>query len=89
MERREFLKQGLAATAGLALGGLPKFRSIAFADDATKWRAFEVITRVEVTDPVGAVRAWLPVPLTTNTDYFKREPDTWTETSNGAGGAVR
>jgi transglutaminase-like putative cysteine protease len=24
------------------------------------------------------VRAWLPVPLTTNTDYFKREPDTWT-----------
>jgi len=27
---------------------------------------------------VGAVRAWVPVPLTSNTDYFKREPDSWT-----------
>ena len=24
------------------------------------------------------MRAWVPVPLTTNTDYFKREPDSWT-----------
>jgi transglutaminase-like putative cysteine protease len=36
-----------------------------------------VTTRLEVTDPVGAVRAWVPVPLTSNTDYFKREPDSW------------
>lgn len=65
-------------SAGLALGGFPKFRSVVHADDPTKWRTFEVITRVEVTDPVGAVRVWLPVPLTSNTDYFKREPDSWT-----------
>jgi transglutaminase-like putative cysteine protease len=26
---------------------------------------------------VGAVRVWLPVPLLASTDYFKREPDTW------------
>lgn len=78
MNRRDFLKQGLSVSAGLALGGLPKFRSTAYADDPTKWRTFEVITRVEVTDPVGGVRTWLPVPLTTNTDYFKREPDSWT-----------
>ena len=30
---------------------------------------------------MGAVRVWLPVPLTTNTDYFKREPDAWTGNS--------
>ena len=78
MNRREFLRQGLTVSTGLALGGLPKFRSVARADDPTKWRTFEVITRVEVADPVGAVRTWLPVPLTTNTDYFKREPDSWT-----------
>jgi transglutaminase-like putative cysteine protease len=77
MDRRDFLKQGLTVSAGLALGGLPKFARVAEANDA-KWRTFEVTTRLEVKDPVGAVRAWVPVPLTSNTDYFKREPDNWT-----------
>jgi transglutaminase-like putative cysteine protease len=77
MERREFLKRGLTVSAGIALGGLPKFRGFASANEA-KWRTFEVTTRLEVTEPIGAVRAWVPVPLTINTDYFKREPDTWT-----------
>jgi len=77
MYRRDFIKGGLTVSAGLAFGGIPKFRDLAYADDV-KWRTFEVTTRLEVTDPVGAVRAWVPVPLTTNTDYFKREPDNWT-----------
>jgi transglutaminase-like putative cysteine protease len=77
MERREFLKRGLTVSAGIALGGLPKFSGLASANEA-KWRTFEVTTRLEVTEPVGAVRAWVPVPLTSNTDYFKREPDNWT-----------
>jgi transglutaminase-like putative cysteine protease len=81
MKRREFLKQGLTVSAGLALGGMPRLTSMASANDPTKWRTFEVITRVEITDPVGAVRVWLPVPLTTNTDYFEREPDAWTGNS--------
>ncbi len=81
MKRREFLKQGLTVSAGLALGGMPRLTSMASANDPTKWRTFEVITRVEIADPVGAVRVWLPVPLTTNTDYFKREPDAWTGNS--------
>jgi transglutaminase-like putative cysteine protease len=78
MKRREFLKQGLTVSAGLALSGMPRLARAASANDPTKWRTFEVITRVEITDPVGAVRVWLPVPLTANTDYFKREPDSWT-----------
>ena len=78
MDRRDFLKQGLAVSAGLAFGGLPKFAGLVHADDPTKWRTFEVTTRLEVTDPVGAVRAWVPVPLTYNNDFFKREPDRWT-----------
>lgn len=78
MERRTFLKQGLTVSAGLALGGFPKLARFARADETAKWRTFEVITKVEVADPVGAVRVWLPVPLTRNTDYFKREPDSWT-----------
>jgi len=78
MERRTFLKQGLTVSAGLMLGGLPKFSRRANADDPTKWRTFEVITKVEFIDPLGAVRVWVPVPLLNNTDYFKREGDTWT-----------
>jgi transglutaminase-like putative cysteine protease len=76
MNRRDFIKSGLTVSAGLALGGIPTLRNLAYASDA-KWRTFEVITRLEVTDPVGAVRAWVPVPLTTATNYFKREPDSW------------
>jgi len=77
MERREFLKRGLTVSAGIALGGLQKFTGLASGNEA-KWRTFEVTTRLEVTEPIGAVRAWVPVPLTVNTDYFKREPDSWT-----------
>ena len=56
MNRRDFLKQGLTVSAGLALGGLPKFTPFANANDA-KWRTFEVTTRIDIADPVGAVRA--------------------------------
>ena len=76
MDRRSFLKQGLTVSAGLALGGLPKFAGLARAQEA-KWRTFEIITRIQVADSVGAARTWVPVPLMSNTNYFKREPDTW------------
>jgi transglutaminase-like putative cysteine protease len=76
MDRRGFLKQGLTVSAGLALGGLPKLSSLAQADE-TKWRNFEVTTIVEVKDPVGAVRAWVPLPLLKDTNYFKRQGDKW------------
>jgi len=82
MERREFLRRGLAVSAGLAFG-LPKFDRLAGAN-AAPWRSFEVTTRIEITDAVGATRAWMPLPLTTNTDYFKREPDSWTGNFKGA-----
>jgi transglutaminase-like putative cysteine protease len=76
MDRREFLKQGLTVSAGMALGGFPKFADAAAADEA-KWRTFEVTTIIEVKDPVGAVRAWVPIPLMKETDYFKRQGDKW------------
>lgn len=76
MNRRDFLKQGVTVSAGLALSGLPKFASLARANDG-KWRTFEVTTRIEVADPVGASRVWVPVPLMGKTDYFKREADSW------------
>ena len=76
MNRRDFLRHGLSVSAGVALSGLPKFSPLARANDA-KWRTFEVTTKVEIADPVGGIRAWVPVPLMNNTNYFKREPDSW------------
>jgi transglutaminase-like putative cysteine protease len=64
-------------SAGAALGVGPRVRS-ADAQDGGRWRAFEVVTRVEVANPAGETRAWVPVPLITDTDYFKRQGDTWT-----------
>src|SRR5438132_2925819 len=78
MKRRDFLRQGMTVSAGFALAGIPKLTRFADAQEAPKWRSFEVVTKVEVIDPVGAVRAWVPIPLLSNTDYFKRQGDTWT-----------
>ena len=75
MKRRTFLKQSVGAS--LLLAGVPQLARRAEADEA-KWRSFEVTTRVEVIDTVGATRAWVPVPLMVDTDYFRRQgADTW------------
>ena len=83
MKRRTFLKQGLAVSAGFAVGGVPRLIRFADAQETPKWRSFEVTTRVEVANPVGSVRAWVPVPLLTSTNYFKRQGDTWTGNAPG------
>ena len=77
MERRTFLKQGLAVSAGLVLSGMPKFTRLASAAEGAPWRTFEVTTRVELIDAVGAPRAWVPLPILHDTDYFKRQGDNW------------
>ncbi|MGH7966404.1 MAG: transglutaminase-like domain-containing protein [Candidatus Binatia bacterium] len=77
MNRRAFLKQGLMVSAGVVLAGMPRFARGASANQAP-WRTFEVTTRLAVTDVIGAVQAWVPVPLTSNTEYCQREPDRWT-----------
>src|SRR6266436_5014522 len=43
---------------------------------------FRVVTRAEVANPTGATRVWLPLPLQTDTDYFKSLGQSWT--GNGA-----
>ncbi|MGE0823858.1 MAG: transglutaminase family protein [Candidatus Binatia bacterium] len=77
MKRRDFLKQGLIVSTGIALSSLPTTVRKAIAKNSP-WRRFEVITRLEITDTVGPVRTWVPVPLTRATDYFQGEPDRWT-----------
>src|SRR5262245_60585327 len=66
MDRRIFLRSAGLATAGLAL---PRTRAGAQTTSSSPWRTFEVVTRVEVREPVGATRVWVPTPLSVETPY--------------------
>ena len=71
MNRRAFLSTSMGLSAAAGLGRTrPAFGQQGSAD-ATKWRAFEVTTRVEIVNANGAARAWVPLPLSPDTDYFK------------------
>ena len=70
MKRRDFLRSVGVASAALALPTAGRL----FADDAAPaisngWRTFEVTTRVEVLNPSGETRVWLPAALMTTTPY--------------------
>src|SRR5579862_5672312 len=70
MKRRDFLRSAGVVSAALAFPTAGRL----FADDAAPainndWRTFEVITRVEVLNPSGETRVWLPAALSTNTPY--------------------
>jgi transglutaminase-like putative cysteine protease len=56
----------------------------AAANTAAPWRKFEAVTKIEVANPTGVTRAWVPVPLLSDTDYFKRQGDTWTGNASAA-----
>ena len=78
MNRRSFLKQTLAASGGAFLAGrLPHAQQPHAAPAQSTWRRFEVVTRVELLEPAGTSRVWLPLPLMRDTDYFKRLGDSW------------
>ncbi len=76
MDRRDFIKTAALVPATAAFSALPQFSVSAFAA-AAKWRVFEVTTKVEVLKPEGATRVWLPLPLTTDTDYQKNLGSSW------------
>jgi transglutaminase-like putative cysteine protease len=78
LERRTFLKT-VAASAALSVA--PRVVSAA-PTERNPWRKFTAVTKVEIVDPSGVTRVWVPVPLMTDTDYFRRHGDTWT--SNAA-----
>ena len=65
--RRSLLQGGAALGAMIAAPTWLHAQTTApaerrFAPEAGTWRTFEVTTRVEIADPQGATRVWLPVP---------------------------
>jgi len=72
MERRRFLQGALGLSGAVVLSNAGRFAATATAANVDgKWRAFEVVTRVEIVNPSDVARVWLPLPLMTDTDYQK------------------
>jgi hypothetical protein len=58
MQRRGFLESLGASTAVIVAGLRETGQAAQTGPDA--WRTFEVTTRLEITDPCGVTRAWVP-----------------------------
>ncbi len=72
MNRRKFLQSSAAVTAAQVL----PWNGIALAAEQG-WRTFETVTRVEVADPFGVARAWVPLPLANDYDWHRTLDNSW------------
>lgn len=75
MNRRSFLRISGLTAATLALP-TPRLGRARAATDA-RWRVFEVTTHVELLHPKGVSRAWVPLPLSVDTDFQKSFGNSW------------
>lgn len=64
MNRRDFLHAATALSAGFASNRLR-------AAEVSDWRTFEVTTRIEVLQPAGTTRVWVPMGLALETPFQK------------------
>ena len=82
MNRRTFLK----VSAAVAASQLPGLTSVAraqqkdFTPRPGTWRTFELTTRVEVLQPSGIARVWLPAPSVAS-DYQQSIENNWAGTA--------
>ena len=75
MERRKFLQATLAVPA---LAVMPSaVRETVAAQPAEVWRTYEILTKVEITNPSGVSRAWVPVPWTVKSGWHNPMGNKW------------
>jgi transglutaminase-like putative cysteine protease len=88
MDRRGLLKSIGMLPAAAAATAIPGVVHTAFAanDSTAAWRTFEITTRVEILNPEGKTRVWLPMPLVAKTDY---QHNLGYEKWNGNGSSAR
>src|SRR5271165_3192813 len=82
MNRRDFLHTAGSVAGGFAFSGPERLLAA-----NSRWRVFEVTTRVEVLKPSGTTRVWLPAALMSNTPYQKTLANT-IHCENGAARTV-
>ncbi len=78
MDRRTFLGRTLIASPGLVLVGRSGAARVVPDAVDSGWRAFEVTFKAEILNSDGITRAWLPLPLLINTDYYTLSGNRWT-----------
>ena len=76
MQRREFLWSSVALAAGVMW---PAGRAGAAFNPSPDdgWRTFEVTHRVEVLEPEGTSRVWLPLPSVQEDDWIRNMGNLW------------
>jgi transglutaminase-like putative cysteine protease len=77
MNRREVLRAGSVLAAASTLP-VSVHAQGAFAPKPGAWRTFEVVTRLEIAKPAGAVQAWVPLPAFNEPEWFRPAGSTWT-----------
>jgi transglutaminase-like putative cysteine protease len=69
VDRRKFLISGSGASIASVCPKAPSF--FLSVKPSIEWRSFEVVTRVEVLEPAGVTRIWVPTGLVRETPYQK------------------
>jgi transglutaminase-like putative cysteine protease len=67
-----------------ASGVLSVLNFEARAQQSAGWRTFETTARLEIAEPRGQVRAWMPLPLAQDTDYFRTIANNWSGNAESA-----
>jgi transglutaminase-like putative cysteine protease len=75
MNRRDLLKLGVLAGAALIPRGVRGQER--FISKQGPWRKFEVVTRIEFTQPQMKLQAWVPVPSVSQDDWSKPLGSDW------------
>jgi transglutaminase-like putative cysteine protease len=76
MKRRTLL-QALPATGFLVVASPLARAQSATPSQPTGWRTFETVARLDIAKPGGQVMAWMPLPLSQDTDYFRTLANSW------------
>jgi transglutaminase-like putative cysteine protease len=76
ISRRHFI-QASSALALPVLGGTALAQERTFNPQPGAWRTFEFTTRVDIANPKGATRVWLPIP-SVDSSYQQSLESTWT-----------
>jgi transglutaminase-like putative cysteine protease len=85
MDRRRFLTAAVPAAATLGMPLSSRAQSAAPWSNGERWKAYEIVTRVEVQKPEGLAMVWIPLPLAMDTDYFRTLGHSWTGNAEKAG----
>src|SRR5258707_13665597 len=83
MHRRDFLKAGAALSVAATL---PKSASaqVAFAPQPGAWCNFQITTRLDIANPAGGAKAWVPLPSVNEDAWIRALGSEWKTNAKSA-----